>query len=363
MDKFKLELDIFDEHHLGNILFDMFDEDERPYVYDGYGLMVEGIEPQEIINATVSQDQKFIIEYGPDPPNTVVNIYTLGDKKVPWRAFTIKTTGFSGCNIVDNLFYYFIYDTKSLYILDFSTNIKYCMTIEHQNTIYSSCDIKILPNGKILIIFPTYFCVINLDWTYYVTNQLTDDFVNTKYSVCGNKLYMFSQKYRAIMTYDTDTCTCEIFKKFKFEVNKILITSNNIVAVVHSYKFLNIYGKKNISIDLSKYCNLQSIIDNPMNILINTNKYGNKLILAINDDEKWQSCELIFSLEENSLGKEMGFNVRLNHVSSKIGFISLQQIFDYKFLNVEEYKETVIRSRRINWQEPKPIASNSCSIQ
>jgi hypothetical protein len=345
MDKFKSELDLFDEHHLGNILFDMYDEDERSYVHTDRELMVEGIERQRFENISMSQNQKFIIETIKLYDEITFNIYTLSDKKVLWRNFTIKEKDkISGCNLINNLFYYFTFNNKTLYILDFNTNIKWKIPIRFQTSGYFGCDLKVLPNGKILILFQTYFYIMNLDGSYYTIAGKKVDFLSPLYSICGNKLYIFSKTSRLVTCYDTDTSKISVGAKYGAKVNNIIVTEN-FTIIESSLRYLNIYGKKNIGMDLNKYC--RSKINY---IHIKVNKDETKLVLII-DTIGIGSYKTVLSLEPSSFGEQIGSTIFYKDLFLyRLGFIDSHQESDTETLDVSQYKEIVVKSKEIKFK-------------
>jgi hypothetical protein len=104
LQRFKLEIDIFDEHHLQNILRD-FHDSERYYISTDDGIIIEGINfsKNNILSSNLSMDNKFIILN--DSGNTKIYAISSSDSISEYLYMTIIDMSLHNPIMYKNLIY------------------------------------------------------------------------------------------------------------------------------------------------------------------------------------------------------------------------------------------------------------------
>jgi hypothetical protein len=265
--EFKLELDIFNEHHLGNILYSLYNG-ERSYTICNRILTIEGFEPIKIYPKFLSRTEslrltnnKFIVDIYTQREShkigTGIDIYIIDDSGLwlnLYKRLSINYTTIDQYCIVNNIFYYS--DQWNVYMIDLNNNnMKSIINLEYM----IGDTFQVLNNKKIVIDHYRGVYIINEDGSYYDVKSFQFK-INDTMCINENKLFFYYDK--EIICIDTDKIDEDKFisrTSTELNIRSMMINPNYQMYITHEDE-VNILNKKTINLSdyLKEYRCLES---------------------------------------------------------------------------------------------------------
>jgi hypothetical protein len=248
---FKQETVNFDEHHLQNILFNLYD-DEKYYVLQGGDLIVEDYEWMDIpSNSEELIENNFTLdtEYDLLTNSITVNIYRLKFvspkiEKELYRHIIFSFDTLIFLKLIGNLLY--CINGTSFYVTDINTGDCWKISISFVS-MYENIENMVIYNNKIILMTTGNIYIINKDGTY---NTIKGYYSALKTK--SGKLYLHAHLDHNITTVDLNN----IHKNNKTPIHgkdlfDFFITQTSTV-LVHRYEII-IHGPKKLTINVSDF--------------------------------------------------------------------------------------------------------------
>jgi hypothetical protein len=267
--KFKLESDVFDEHHLQNILYKFYNG-ERYYYTNMSKLFVEGYDPVYIEDgfiATIKDNLIYNKEFSISKIKFTSSTISIEEYKeineYPGPGYLYKDK----YQVVNNMLYYMYYEPSHIMIAIINTD---------DGSIWE-LTIKKLPglrdlffhSNKIILIFPNNIYIINMDGTYWDIIVSADDIITFNINI----LYLYSST-NELTTMDLNNPKIYSIRPVDFEgIKHFFVTDDKTILIFDTQ--IKIYGLKNYIIDVK---DLKSSEENSYFSEFKVNKSGSKLI-------------------------------------------------------------------------------------
>jgi hypothetical protein len=320
LSKFKLEVDIFNEHFIHDDLYKLYDN-ERYFIQDENTITIEGEDSTIQLEGNLSSDNSFGIEHVRD--TNTINIYVISALSPITKYLymtIINVDPFWWYKMDGNLIYCgstnnkFIIDILNKKIIRFNTDQKYPSYFSYQNStcFVSINNIEIHTGDKIFEVK----CELNFGDNYSQDKSLSE---TGKFYLTGPK-----RVYEVNLKENKVTSKAHNFGRLK----QVYLTPYGKVFILRKQIFLP-SGKSFSAKDF--YFEGQDLgYEKSFIVLVSSNKYGNKLICSIKlvkpGDHWGRNIILIINLKDEVVIKQINIEGDDKHKLKKIGFLDTYYI-------------------------------------
>jgi hypothetical protein len=331
--EFKKELDFLNEHHLHDILHELYNS-ERYYIGDDENMTVEGYEPIPMGDATIEDNFITSIEYY----QFMIQRLKFSSDSIELKNYRIINlpykNGISHHHINKNLLY-LTYEYKTL-IIDIGTGNSWEISIFIGDYVRNIITYKDL----LIIVKTDKIYVINKDGTYnilhfklLVRKSFMEDSI-TKVEVANNNLYVLSLHNKNITIINLSNFSSKIIKPDFESLNTFYIANKGNSTVLCYDKKIEIYSPIRSTLKCENFIPSDDVYkstgwkydpeDKSYIIEINMNKNKTKLIVAMSyDSDNAHRCVVIYNLISGKIEQVKYLEERYDASNNVVGFLDI----------------------------------------
>jgi hypothetical protein len=308
LSKFKKEMDIFDEHHIHNMLHEYYD-DENYYVLGHDGLLQIEDHTEHKVNSLIMRENFIISE-------DIIEIikFLPGDFRIETYKTLTSPIWTLDSYIVGNLLY--LTYMRNIYIIDMETGNSWKVSLQLLDLEFI---FNLITHKDLLILTTTVGCyIINKDGSY---NKIND--ASGKIRILDDNIYFLNRNLGCIITVNLinfkskrNNINCENIKDF-------YITPNNTILIY--YNRVEVFGSKRFTIDPHNFAS--PVLKEGFYIHeLELNKHKSKLLLLMTYDYE----NNILVMCDLNTGEIQQLKFIPKSTTRKIGFLDISQNQDLK---------------------------------